>query len=786
MGYTSIPNRSHAKGLIFRNPNLESESLIQNLKNSLSRAIDFFPPLAGRLVAISHGDGMASFSVDCTNAGAEFSHAVAPAVSISDIIEPSFIPEIVASFMPANSGATNFDGISKPLLSVQVTCSANHAVMDGTSCGLKMEESSSLGGMFKLSGSNYSIWKQSMLDLLHCKDLYLPLHGDDAKPKDMSDDDWIIMHRKTVGYIRRFVEHNIFHHFANEEKADVLWKKMEAMFERKNALNKASIIRKIVRLRYVESANMTEHLNAYQGLINQSINMKISLDDEVIALLLLSSLPDSWDTLVVSISNSAPRGALTLQMVKDCLLNEESRRREQDHSSETKAMVAENSDRGRNKNRNSQNTRDKSRGKSKHKKDFKCHYCGGPNHYERDCRKKKRDQMRGNNENAEKDTMAVATDGDVVVVCDDACVSSSCQQTDWIVDSGASYHIKPYRDMFASYTGSSFGKVRMANHGVTEVAGIGVIHLLTDTGCKLVLRDVRHVPDIRLNIISTGKLDDDGYINHFGEGKWKLIKGSLIAAKGRKQNSLYLMHATLSNGEVNAVVKNSSIEIWHKRIGHLSQKGLEILARRSLIPEVKGMHLETCVDCLDGKQHIVAFKSFSPSRRAQPLDLVHTDLCYMKDITLVERQTGRKLKCVRADNGSKYQGPFELHCKNHDPVHSPTVQDYRGDIQPEQGDPIDDGASDEETRPAQDEVPLFDICKREAGLVESPHKVDGETSFWHFINSWSEISRGSESISKHPVFELAIAVPIDNRHIHLTTVEKNLVAPTQLPRKVPS
>ncbi|XP_057806204.1 uncharacterized protein LOC131021133, partial [Salvia miltiorrhiza] len=203
-----------------------------------------------------------------------------------------------------------------------------------------MEESSSLGGMFKLNGSNYSIWKPSMLDLLYCKDLYLPLHGDDAKPKDMSDDEWLIMHRKIVGYVRRFIEHSIFHHFANEEKADVLWKKMEAMFERKNALNKASIIRKIVRLRYAEGANMTEHLNAYQGLINQSTNMKISLDDEVVALLLLSSLPDSWDTLVVSISNSAPGGALTLQMVKDCLLNEESRRKDQERSSETKAMIA--------------------------------------------------------------------------------------------------------------------------------------------------------------------------------------------------------------------------------------------------------------------------------------------------------------------------------------------------------------------------------------------------------------------------------------------------------------
>ncbi|KAG6401054.1 hypothetical protein SASPL_137899 [Salvia splendens] len=163
-----------------------------------------------------------------------------------------------------------------------------------------MEESSSFGGMFKLSRSNYSIWKPSMLDLIYCKDLYLPLQGDDAKLKDMSDDEWIIMHRKIVGYIRRFIELNTFHHFANEEKVEVLWKKMEAMFERKNALNKASIISKIVRLQYVESANMMKHL---KGLINQSIDMKISRVDEVIALLLLSSLPDSWDTLVVSISN---------------------------------------------------------------------------------------------------------------------------------------------------------------------------------------------------------------------------------------------------------------------------------------------------------------------------------------------------------------------------------------------------------------------------------------------------------------------------------------------------
>ena len=56
-----------------------------------------------------------------------------------------------------------------------------------------------------------------------------------------------------------------------------------------------------------------------------SPSMKLIIDDELQALLLLSSLPDSWETLVVSLSNSAPNGVLQLAIVKDSLFNEETR-----------------------------------------------------------------------------------------------------------------------------------------------------------------------------------------------------------------------------------------------------------------------------------------------------------------------------------------------------------------------------------------------------------------------------------------------------------------------------
>lgn len=72
---------------------------------------------------------------------------------------------------------------------------------------------------------------------------------------------------------------------------------------------------------------MIEHSNDFKGLVNQLEKVGMKLEDEMQALLLFSSLPESWDTLVVTLSNSAPGGKLTMDSVLDNLLNEEARRK---------------------------------------------------------------------------------------------------------------------------------------------------------------------------------------------------------------------------------------------------------------------------------------------------------------------------------------------------------------------------------------------------------------------------------------------------------------------------
>ncbi|KAK2982097.1 hypothetical protein RJ640_001159 [Escallonia rubra] len=71
----------------------------------------------------------------------------------------------------------------------------------------------------------------------------------------------------------------------------------------------------------IEKRELNEIPEAIKG--SQLATVDMELDDELQALLLLSSQSDSWETLVVSLSNSAPNGKLTMSTVKDSLFSEE-------------------------------------------------------------------------------------------------------------------------------------------------------------------------------------------------------------------------------------------------------------------------------------------------------------------------------------------------------------------------------------------------------------------------------------------------------------------------------
>ncbi|KAH9300100.1 hypothetical protein KI387_011683, partial [Taxus chinensis] len=64
-----------------------------------------------------------------------------------------------------------------------------------------------------------------------------------------------------------------------------------------------------------------------------------------------------------------------------------------------------------------------------------------------------------------------------------------------------------------------------------NIVGKGNVHMKLQNETIWILRDMRHVPSLRRNIISAGQLGGEGCKGTFTSNAWKVSKGSLIVAR---------------------------------------------------------------------------------------------------------------------------------------------------------------------------------------------------------------------------------------------------------------
>ncbi|CAA7026964.1 unnamed protein product [Microthlaspi erraticum] len=149
-----LPFQYIQKGLLFLKPSIPEsddailkqkdfmETWLLKLKDSLATTLFHFYPLAGRFSTLETDNPRShSVFVDCNNSpGAGFIYATSD-LSVSDIVEPKYIPLVVQSFFDHHK-AVNRDGHTTSLLSVKVTelvdgvfigMSMNHSIGDGSS-----------------------------------------------------------------------------------------------------------------------------------------------------------------------------------------------------------------------------------------------------------------------------------------------------------------------------------------------------------------------------------------------------------------------------------------------------------------------------------------------------------------------------------------------------------------------------------------------------------------------------------------------------------------------------
>ena len=150
------------------------------------------------------------------------------------------------------------------------------------------------------------------------------------------------------------------------------------------------------------------------------------------------------------------------------------------------------------------------------------------------------------------------------------------------MDSACSFHVTPHRNWFDTYRSINCGSVRMGNDATCTIIGMGTIKIKMSDGVVRTLEEVRHIPDMRKNLISLKTLDSKGYSYKSENEIMKVSKGVMVVMTGQKiSSSVYKLLGNTILGGVAVVAESEDDDtlLWHMRLGHMSERGMRELTK---------------------------------------------------------------------------------------------------------------------------------------------------------------------------------------------------------------
>ncbi|MCO5547264.1 hypothetical protein L7F22_000710 [Adiantum nelumboides] len=140
----------------------------------------------------------------------------------------------------------------------------------------------------------------------------------------MESDDWEELDEICRSTIRLSLSKSVYYNVKDAEGgAYELWQWICDMYDKHFTTSMVFWIKKLIDLRMEEGASMNVHLNEFNTIFSQLAMQKITFEDNVKAMFLLVTLPESWDTFRIAISNSVSTNELTSSNVESSLLTEE-------------------------------------------------------------------------------------------------------------------------------------------------------------------------------------------------------------------------------------------------------------------------------------------------------------------------------------------------------------------------------------------------------------------------------------------------------------------------------
>ncbi|KAL2621793.1 hypothetical protein R1flu_001998 [Riccia fluitans] len=175
------------------------------------------------------------------------------------------------------------------------------------------------------------------------------------------------------------------------------------------------------------------------------------------------------------------------------------------------------------------------------------------------------------------------------------------------------------------------------------------------------LNNVRFILGMCKNLISLGTLVEKGYKFNVERNVLCVMASDKVILRGRHHRNLYVLEGSTICGEAHVIASQEEMALlWHRRLGHMSKKGMEVLRKQDLLSGLKSSKLDFCEHYVFGKHKRSAF-GIGIHRSIEVLEYAHSDVW---DKSPVPLHSGKEYYISFNDDYSRYVWVYFLHHKS--------------------------------------------------------------------------------------------------------------------------
>ncbi|PNX80846.1 copia-type polyprotein [Trifolium pratense] len=433
-----------------------------------------------------------------------------------------------------------------------------------------------------------------------------------------------------------------------------IWESMRVKFQGSTKVKRAQLHAlkcEFEVLAMKESESINDYFARTLSIVNKMTAQGQRMEALDVVEKILRSLTPRFNYVVCSIKQSNDVLALSIDELQNSLIVQEQRMKFQSDKYDEQVLKVTGGGRGE-RGRGRGGARGRGRGRQNSSKEnvecYKCHKLG---HYQSECPSWGEQDPNVNyaefNEHEEV----------LLMTKQDATIQAKIEV--WYLDSGCSNHMIGNKEWLFNFDDAFRESVKLGDDSKMHVMGKGKLKLYIG-GITQVMSEVYYLSGLKNNLLSIGQLQQKNLTIVFKNDTCKVFheERGLIMSTQMSANRMYVINATVFVPMRLQTTDEIDSQLWHKRYGHLSYKGLSTLVKKEMVKGLPALKeaIDVCSDCLFGKQHreVIPKKVNWRATHKLELDKAGAFESFKKFKAVAEKESGCQILSLRTDKGGEF------------------------------------------------------------------------------------------------------------------------------------